>query len=107
MVVGAPLVPGVVGPLVVSLTLMTTFSVRVVGIDAAVVVRSVGSEGAVGGSVGAVGLTLMTVVLVVGTVSLGLLIVVSDLSLPSLNGDESSSEKNTLEHFCNNFRLIK
>lgn len=104
MVVGAPLVPGVVGPLVVSLTLMTTFSVRVVGIDAAVVVRSVGSEGAVGG---AVGLTLMTVVLVVGTVSLGLLIVVSDLSLPSLNGDESSSEKNTLEHFCNNFRLIK
>lgn len=100
MVVGAPLVPGVVGPLVVALTLMTTLSVRVVGIDAALVVRSVLSVG----TVGAVGLllTLMTVVLVVGTVSSGLLIVVSDLSLPSLNGDESSSEKNTLEHFCNN-----
>ena len=75
MVVGTPLVPGVVDPLVVALTLMAGLSVRVVGINV------------VGGSDLTVLtvdlLALVTVVLVVGTVGTWLTFVVIDVSFPS------------------------
>ena len=94
MVVGAPLVPGIVGPLVVALALMATLSVGGVSIDSIVTAVT---------TVGAVAL-LVTVGLVVNTVSLGLLVVVAVgiglvLLVPRLNGDESCSESNKLEHF--------
>jgi len=85
VVIGAPLVPGVVGPLVVALTLVARLSVGVVVINT---------------SLGAVAtVALVTVVLVVNTPGLDILVVSLDISFPGLNGDDSSSEKHRLEHF--------
>ena len=65
----------------------------VVGIGAAV--RAVGAVGT--------GVTLVAVVLVVGTIGTGLLVVVLDVSLPGLNGNDSGGKKHRLEHFL--FRI--
>ena len=93
VVVGAPLVPGVVDPLVVALTLMAGLSVGVVGIGAAF--RAVSTV--------STGVTLVAVGLVVGTIGSGLLVVVLDVSLPGLNGNDSGGKKHRLEHFL--FRI--
>ena len=74
VVVGAPLVPGVVNPLVMALALMASSSLGVVGIDSAAAIA-----------------TLVTVVLVIGTVTLNLGVVVL---FPGLNCDNGSGEKN-------------
>ena len=81
MIVGAPLVPGVVNPLVMALTLMASSSLGVVGINSAAVIAS-----------------LVTVVLVIGTVTLNLGVIVL---FPGLNCNHSSGEKDSSEHyFC-------
>ena len=107
VVVGAPLVPGVVGPLVVALTLVASLSVGVVGIDASgTTVRTMESDGfstaaTMAVTVGTVAsILLMTVVLVVSTVGLGLVVVILDVSaFPSVNGGDSRGEESSLEHF--------
>ena len=98
VVVGAPLVPCVVNPLVVALALVSSLSVGVVGIDAALETSSVLA------AVAQVTIALLVaVVLVVNTVGAGCRVVISDISsLPGLNTDESSSQNKRLEHiFCN------
>ena len=78
VIVGAPLVPGVVNPLVMALTLMATSSLGVVGIDSSAVIA-----------------TLVTVVLVIGTVALNLGV---EVLFPGLNCNHRSGEKDRSEH---------
>ena len=86
VVVCAPLVPSIVNPLVMSLTLVAALSVGIVSI----------------GSRFALSITILTIlvaiVLVVDTEGLRLLLVVF-LLLPRLNGDNSSGKKHSFEHF--------
>ena len=91
MVVSSPLVPGVVDPLVVALTLMAGLSVRVVGIDV------VGRAGGLAVTMAKV-TGLVTVVLVVGTVTTWLALVVVG-SLPGGDGGDSKSKSDGSEHF--------
>ena len=91
MVVSSPLVPGVVDPLVVALTLMAGLSVGVVGID--IVGRARRLSIAVGLIAG-----LVTVVLVVSTVTTWLAFVVVG-SLPGRGRGDSKSKSEGLEHF--------
>ena len=82
MVVGSPLIPGVVNPLVVALTLVASSSLGVVGIDSAATLAVTVT-------------TLVTVVLVIGTIALNIRVVVL---VPGLNCDNGSSEKDRSEH---------
>ena len=82
MVVGSPLVPGVVNPLVVALTLVASSSLGVVGIDSAATLAVTVT-------------TLVTVVLVIGTIALNIRVVVL---VPGLHCDDGSSEKDRSEH---------
>ena len=85
MVVGSPLVPGVVNPLVVALTLMARLSVRVVGIGTVLGAVAVSVTVAMGS------MALVAVVLVIGAVSLRLIVI--RLSVPCFNAGKSCSEK--------------
>ena len=109
VVVGAPLVPGIVDPLVVALALMATLSVRVVSINELVTVEAL------------VTLLLVTIVLVVSSVAYGLsllrldtvamrllvgtigalLIAVIELVIlkPGVNRSNTESEDERFEHF--------
>lgn len=83
MVVGSPLIPGVVNPLVVALTLVASGSLGVVGIDSAATFAVTVA-------------TLVTVVLVIGTIALNVRVVVL---VPGLYCDDGGSEKDRSEHF--------
>ena len=133
MVVGAPLVPRVVNPLVVALALVAGLSVAVVSVGNGVLLDATACEGAgetaelrksslgdaletistgeaeVGtkealGTLAAVAVAeaLVAVVLVVNTEGLRRDVIVLDVSLPGLSGDESGSEDERLVHcfFC-------
>ena len=92
MVVGSPLVPCVVNPLVVALTLMAGLSVRVMGVN--VTGRA---DGLLSVTIATI-TGLMAVVLVVSTVGTWLTLVVIG-SLPGGNGGDSKGKGEASEHF--------
>jgi len=94
VVVGTPLVPGVVDPLVVALTLVARLAVRVV--RGSLVPGSVAAMAVASLSLATV--ALGAVVLVVNTVSLSLETVLLDITVPGLDGNEGASEDQGLEH---------
>ena len=94
VVVGAPLVPGVVDPLVVALALMAGLAVRVVG--SSLVPGSVAAMAVASFAVATVALS--AVVLVVNTVGLSLETVLLDVALPSLDGSNSAGKDKGLIH---------
>ena len=87
VVVCAPLVPSIVNPLVMSLTLVASLSVGIMSIDSAFAL-----------SITTLAL-LVAIVLVVDTVGGRRLLLVAVVLLPRLDGDDSSGEKHTFEHF--------
>ena len=92
MVVGSPLVPCVVNPLVVALTLMAGLSVRVMGVN--VTGRA---DGLLSVTIATI-TGLMAVVLVVSTIGTWLTLVVIG-SLPGGNGGDSKGKGEASEHF--------
>ena len=92
MIVGSPLVPCVVNPLVVALTLMAGLSVRVMGVN--VTGRA---DGLLSVTIATI-TSLMAVVLVVSTVGTWLTLVVIG-SLPGGNGGDSKGKGEASEHF--------
>ena len=87
VVVCAPLVPSIVNPLVMSLTLVACLSVGIMCID---------SRFALSITILAL---LMAIVLVVDAVGARLLLFVVVLLLPGLNGNDCSGKKHSFEHF--------
>ena len=102
VVVGAPLVPGVVNPLVVALALVASLTVGVVGggpVERRVAIEAetelaVHAEAAL--AVAAVALS--AVVLVVSTVGLSLELVSLNVASPGLDGRERGGENERFEH---------
>ena len=92
MVVGSPLVPCVVNPLVVALTLMAGLSVRVMGVNV-----TGGADGMLSVTIATI-TGLMAVVLVVSTIGTWLTLVVIG-SLPGGNGGDSKGKGEASEHF--------
>ena len=92
MVVGSPLVPCVVNPLVVALTLMAGLSVRVMGVNV-----TGGADGLLSVTIATI-TGLMAVVLVVSTIGTWLTLVVIG-SLPGGNGGDSKGKGEASEHF--------
>ena len=97
VVVGAPLVPAVVNPLVVALTLVAGLTVGVV--RGSLVPGSVAAV-AVFVAVRLAAVALGAVVLVVNTVGLSLEAVLFDVAFPRLDADESAGKDERLEHDC-------
>ena len=92
MVVSSPLVPCVVNPLVVALTLMAGLSVRVMGVNV-----TGGADGLLSVTIATI-TGLMAVVLVVSTIGTWLTLVVIG-SLPGGNGGDSKGKGEASEHF--------
>ena len=96
VVVGAPLVPGVVNPLVVALALVAGLTVGVVG--GGLVVGGVAVTLTVGRVATIATVALGGVVLVVSTVGLSLELIALDVASPRVNSREGGSENERLEH---------
>ena len=102
VVVCAPLVPSIVNPLVMSLTLMASLSVGIMSIDSrfALSITILALLVAIVLVVDTVGARLLLVVVVfIDTVGARLLLVVVVLLLPRLNGNDSSGKQHSFEHF--------
>jgi len=115
MVVGAPLVPCIINPLVVALTLVARLSVGIVGGSLVPCSVSSSTVSAVESNVVLVCLavsvvvalvSLSAVVLVINTICFSLEVISHDIAMPSLNGYKTSAKKNSFEHIKIDFFLL-